>query len=239
MNELSKHNSMATETMAHQEAARSGAVERYLLDEMSPGERLRFEEHYFTCPVCAEEIAAGQDFISGVRALYPQEHPNRAEISTRALKAPWWKRFTLPVLIPAAAALALSGLVGIQDFVTVPGLRNQVVALRSPQEATLIFAHPIEKGANNENELLVKTQFATIVLDLPDSLAFPQYRVNVTQGGRLCFSKVVSSPSLNNPLALTVNKQTLGTGDFKIKVFGIAQFSAEAKDVEEYSFSIK
>ena len=34
------------------------ASERYLLDEMSQDERDQFEEHYFSCVECADEVRA-------------------------------------------------------------------------------------------------------------------------------------------------------------------------------------
>jgi hypothetical protein len=40
-------------------------------------------------------------------------------------------------------------------------------------------------------------------------------------------------------LALTMHKQTLGTGDFKVKVSGMTEDSTYVRDVEQYSFSIK
>jgi anti-sigma factor RsiW len=45
--------------MEHDEAEKSQAVERYLLGELPVTEREAFEEHYFSCPECAEEVRAG------------------------------------------------------------------------------------------------------------------------------------------------------------------------------------
>ena len=36
-------------TVDHPEAIQSGATEKYLLGELGPDERARFEEHFFDC----------------------------------------------------------------------------------------------------------------------------------------------------------------------------------------------
>ena len=42
--------------MTHQQALDGLASERYLLDEMTEGERFEFEAHYFDCVDCAEDV---------------------------------------------------------------------------------------------------------------------------------------------------------------------------------------
>lgn len=61
--------------MSHDEAERTNAVEGYLLRELSETDRLRFEEHYFECSICAEAVYVGQQMIDGIREYRP-----------------WWRR---------------------------------------------------------------------------------------------------------------------------------------------------
>ena len=42
--------------MEHHQAAAILASERYVLDELTVAERDAFEEHYFTCAICAQEV---------------------------------------------------------------------------------------------------------------------------------------------------------------------------------------
>jgi len=42
--------------MDHNLASETYAAERYLLDEMPPEERDEFEEHFFSCRVCGEDV---------------------------------------------------------------------------------------------------------------------------------------------------------------------------------------
>jgi len=43
--------------MDHTAVVREKMTERYLLNELEPGVRDEFEEHYFDCPDCAQDIS--------------------------------------------------------------------------------------------------------------------------------------------------------------------------------------
>lgn len=235
MNERSKPNDTAAETMTHQEAAQSGAVERYLLDDMTPDERLRFEEHYFICPICAEEIATGQGFIEDVRELYPQNDSNRAQTPLPEPEASWWKRIlTAPILIPAMLILLA---VDVRNILSIGSLKSQIATLSAPQAATLITAHEEEeRGAL----LTVNTQVVTVRFPLPDGPAYPFYRIDVAHGDKLAFSKVLPAPLSENGLALTLNKKLIGAGYFDAAIFGLGQAqSKEGATVGHYKFGIR
>src|SRR5262245_47252240 len=59
--------------MTHQEAVDTLAPDRYLLDEMSDSERQVFEDHYFSCHDCADELRTGAALIEGTRAGMAQQ----------------------------------------------------------------------------------------------------------------------------------------------------------------------
>ena len=46
--------------MTHQQALDTMAAERYLLDEMTEVEKHEFEDHFFDCGDCAEEVRHGE-----------------------------------------------------------------------------------------------------------------------------------------------------------------------------------
>ena len=48
---------------------RENIVERYVNDELSEKEKELFEEHYFTCQACLEELATMQQIAGGVKEL--------------------------------------------------------------------------------------------------------------------------------------------------------------------------
>ena len=54
--------------MTHQEAVDTLATERYLLDEMSDENRQTFEEHYFECETCADDLRVATAMLQGAKA---------------------------------------------------------------------------------------------------------------------------------------------------------------------------
>lgn len=101
--------------MDHEVASKSQAVERYLLGEMPLEERDDFEEHYFTCHACAEDVRSGAALTRDLRRVLGEGIPPRS--------SPWlaWARW--PVLVPACAAMFLAVVVGYQNLEVLPELK--------------------------------------------------------------------------------------------------------------------
>ena len=90
--------------MKHEDALRTSAVERYLLDQMVEDERAIFEEHYFDCRVCAADITEGTRLmVVGHQVVAAGDVPRPNVLTLRR----WFE------WIPATAAASLAfGLLG-------------------------------------------------------------------------------------------------------------------------------
>jgi hypothetical protein len=110
--------------MDHNLAHETYAAERYLLGEMAPEERDEFEEHFFSCRVCGEEVQTASLFVENAKALFRDESLKPLPAGKGAwLKRDWLHWLRLPVTVPAFAALVLASIVGYQNIVVIPGLR--------------------------------------------------------------------------------------------------------------------
>ncbi|MGA8027111.1 MAG: zf-HC2 domain-containing protein [Bryobacteraceae bacterium] len=112
--------------MDHKLAELNHAVDRYLLDEFRPEERMEFEEHLFDCPVCADQVRRDAVSIDNLKQVLLEEKEQR-----RRARAPrsWLTWFRPATLIPSFAALAMAVMVGYQNFVYIPHLeRPQVLS---------------------------------------------------------------------------------------------------------------
>src|SRR5271170_5525493 len=110
--------------MDHTTAARTMAVERYLLGEFDSEERDAFEEHFFSCDECAQEIKAGAALMKHGREIFAHEQAVERPAAAR-LKPP--KKEWLAWLRPAFAVPALAFMLGIvvfQNLVQVPALQR-------------------------------------------------------------------------------------------------------------------
>jgi Putative zinc-finger len=138
--------------MTHQQAIDSLAAERYLLDEMSELERHRFEEHFFECVDCADNVRKTALVRKAVRAVgataLPDDRIGRRTHRVR-LAVPW----------TIAATLTL--IVGYQSFAVIPALR--VASL--PQVLTPAVLSPASRGPRIV-QLKRTQQFVALSVDI-------------------------------------------------------------------------
>jgi len=59
--------------MDHETAVRTGAAERYFLGYLTGEDRDSFEEHYFMCPECAEDLRALTVFAANAKAVFREK----------------------------------------------------------------------------------------------------------------------------------------------------------------------
>src|SRR5579859_7429654 len=73
--------------MDHNEAVRLQAAEKYLSGEFTRAQRDEYEEHYFDCPTCAEELKATVAFMESAkqdtREFSPQTNENKGLVNGR------------------------------------------------------------------------------------------------------------------------------------------------------------
>src|SRR5882672_1321362 len=113
--------------MHHHDAIATLASERYLLDEMPEDERFEFEEHYFSCPVCAEDVRLGTTIRETVReaAIERARDAGRRPAAPITPRSSWWQRSgRLSMLAPLAAAAVFAVAAGYEALFVVPPLRR-------------------------------------------------------------------------------------------------------------------
>ena len=176
--------------MTHARAVETHAVERYLLEEMPEIERYAFEEHYFDCAECAEELRLGGLMREGVRAGLI----GKAE-GTRQ-KAEGWTR-----VLPWAVAATLAMAVGYQALWVVPGLERQLPASQALSPITLRSA---TRGAE---PIVIRptTGVASFALDLAGVPAGTRltYDLRAADGMSVASGAAVAPPP-GTPLLLLV-----------------------------------
>jgi hypothetical protein len=118
--------------MTHQEAVDTLAPDRYLLDEMSDSERQAFEDHYFSCHDCADDLRTGATLIEGTKAgmaaqsaggqVVPMRPPrSKTGNATSSVARSAWYRSPA---IPWAVAATLAVVVSYQSLSLAPVLRR-------------------------------------------------------------------------------------------------------------------
>src|SRR5439155_4160515 len=116
--------------MDHEQSINTQAAERYLLEELPPALREEFEQHYFGCPECAEEVRLGFQFGRNLNAVF-RDQAQAVDSRWRQTSPRGWLTWA-----PIAAGLAIAVLSTYQNAVQIPALR----ARTAPFEAARVFS---------------------------------------------------------------------------------------------------
>ncbi len=186
--------------MDHSEAQQSHAVERYLLNEMTGGERDGFEEHYFDCRLCAEEVTDGAKLVAAGRRV-ALNSPNVVPMPRR------WTAW-LPSAVAAALVIAAVG-------IGVP--RRSSPSLELAQDYVVDFS--VSRGAGSEQQVIDQKN-PILYVRMPEEPKFPNYRILIRDSA----GDEVMSLSVDADRAkeqVPVLPRSLPTGSYVLAIEGV------------------
>jgi hypothetical protein len=197
--------------MTHQEATSTFASERYLLDEMTEPERATFEEHYFSCAECAEDVRLGALMREGTRAgfLPAAQASGRGGVPVlkfRGATAPrsWYQSLA----VPWALAASLAFLAGYETLIQVPALRRLQAG---PLALAPVTLRPASRGPEPIVSIGPGTSVVTFAVDLISAVPGTElsYDLRTAAGARVGSGQAQAPPS--GPLLLLVPARSIGT----------------------------
>ena len=97
--------------MTHDDAMKMMAAERYILGELEPSERDAFEEHFFDCTICADDVRDSTKFADGVRT---------SDARVKVARFNWWAA--------AASVFVVSVVARSPDRATRPDRRSPLTS---------------------------------------------------------------------------------------------------------------
>jgi hypothetical protein len=192
--------------MTHEQAVSSFASERYLLEEMTEPERTVFEEHYFSCAVCADDVRLGAVMSDGVRAGLMAEREYQGTVTDMTASDAWRRRAASPrrwyqsPAIPWAAAATLAVVAGYQTFVGVPGR-----PLNQPQALVPVTLRPASRGQEPKVVVSRNSSIATLAVDMSSAVSGNSLSYAIrTATGSVIASGSIQAPQAGAPLLLLV-----------------------------------
>jgi hypothetical protein len=162
--------------MDHNAALEEMAVERYLLDELSPELREEFEEHLFDCHECSLDLRAGALFVEEAKVQLPEladfSSASRAAVPAKHVreKRDWFAWMRPAFAVPTFAALI--AVIAYQNLATIPSLRS---AATEPRLVPWVSFHTGTRGYAHLSVPSDPKQGAGVLIELPQENAYTSY----------------------------------------------------------------
>ena len=206
--------------MDHETAVQLQAAERYVLDEFSPEERAAFEEHFFGCPGCADEVRSATILAANAKAVWH----NAAESNTRkaAVERPNpWNRFFWPLTASAALNLVLLAGFGLARWPS----GGQPGSAIEPQFYRSYGVPAASRSAIPSFALPAGSRFFGARFDLMPGQSFEsfEYQILDSAGTSRSGRSLPSPGGENSELELAVPVASLGPGEYVLVLRGRQQ----------------
>jgi hypothetical protein len=207
--------------MDHETAVQLQATERYFLGELTGADLDGFEEHFFMCPECADDVRAMTVFTANARAVFREEAAppvvpmgaflsSLSNLSKRALG-----------LSAALNVLLLSGL-GYTLLRVTPEMRQELAAARAPQFVQDVPVLGLSRGESVVREIAPTTRRVVFSFYLREQFQSISYELKDASGA-VGQRRSLSAPPREDSTEshLSISTAGLKPGDYEIRFWGI------------------
>jgi hypothetical protein len=207
--------------MDHNQAIQEKATERYLLNELDPELRDRFEEHLFDCQECALDVRAAAMFVEQSKViLAEQSKPSFAAqpAPARETRSQGWFSWLRPAFAVPVFALLLAVVI-YQNFVTYPHLMQ---AANQPQAIPWASVNVSTRGTSTTAIKAYPGQGFDLLVSIPQDPSYASYSLDLySPSGKLQWSLKIPANSQDDTRSIHVPGTGLEQGTYKLSVTGI------------------
>jgi hypothetical protein len=247
--------------MEHQQAVQNLAVESYLLGHMSPLERDAFEEHFFECSLCGEDVRAAAKFMEDARNILSASNLGEEAGADDRLtsgrpipdsfptarkpgggRTPGWLVWLKPQFAaPALAALLL--VVGLQSLRIIPSLKRQVEEAEAPQAVPSTVLHRAVRG-DTSTLTVQKGTAVMLTLDLPEAPAKGtplQFIIESAgeNGGKEALRVSGTAPEPGRFVNLIIRRLEIPSGQYTVVAELAASPGTHGKELGRFPFRLE
>jgi anti-sigma factor RsiW len=215
--------------MDHLEAKRLQAAEKYVLGELTPELRDEYEEHYFDCADCTEDLRAAATFVTASKQIFAETPEDRRAAavpvasSAAAKKASgfstWFAWLRPAIAVPAMAALV--AVIVYQDIAGTPGARNSQQRAAEAQAYSSSFRlQGSVRGPSEPTKIAVgANESFSLDFDFTPSQTAPNYEARILNAsGQTVFSAALPGTLANREVHLAIPSGLLHPGSYDLTI---------------------
>ena len=199
--------------MTHEEAVEKRTAERYILGELAEPERDQFEEHFFECVECADDIrtlSVLKEGVNAVGAALPAtvEAPQRGRSWTEKWNL-WWFR-------PGLAFATIGALAATASFTSWQNLqlRQQV----GPQSVASVMLRPETRGEASQVDVSHAGSFILLEADLPGASGDLTWQVQDSRDSRKVGEGAGIAPQAGASFKVLLPASAMEVGTYRLTV---------------------
>jgi len=213
--------------LGHDEAVDTMAAERYVLGELHDTEREEFEEHFFACHECAQDVRDLAALTAGAKdvlAPSPKSEPPKQRAAAAVPESRWfWFRWS-PNFAWAGALAVMTIVAGTSTY--------QAARLRGldrPEVVESILLRPETRGVAAPISVKRVGAFILLEADLPGATGELQWDLRLTGSGKIIDSQSAPAPPHGASFKLLLPASMLTSAEYTLTVRQAAAPSAEPR----------
>ena len=224
--------------MNHTEAVESQAVEKYVLREMTENEALAFEEHFFTCKECADDVAAESIFVDTARDVFVVAESKQSKPESRLSFGEQLRGFFSVFSRPAVLACATAAFAVItiyQGMFVIPSLRT----VAQPQQ---LFAYHLKESVRGNQSIVIPAGASSVTLSFEprwEQRPAKYSCVLETEDGTRLASFDVSPPAPGEPIMILLPASSLRSGSVVLQIYGQPPANRDQAPLGRYVFDVQ
>jgi len=220
---------------AHVFADKEDAAERYLLGEMTEADRDAYEQHFFQCVECADEVKATARFMDTCRSVLGDrgDAGALAPMQPRRVWLPRWRTRTSAVLTGALAATL--AIMVYQNAVTIPRLTGAM----APRALAAVSLASTSRGAATQTIAVPRRQPFLIFVDIPPAAA-DTYECSIVAKDGTAIPVSISAAQTQDAVPLLIPAGLLEAGEYTLVVRGRHAGTGDVPaDVARFPFTLR
>lgn len=203
--------------MEHNQAVADMAAEKYVLGELRNSEREQFEEHYFSCPDCAQDVRDLASLAEGARIMLNSQLNMQPRIEPAPRRASLWRNaWRLSWLQPGTRLAWAGALLLVAIFAGYQTL--QVRKLTRAQILTSVLLLPDTRGEATPVPVARMGQFFLLEADLPGGSGNLQWDLRRADSNRVIVHDEAAAPATGASFKVLVPSSVLAPAEYTLTV---------------------